>query len=149
MKIVECPSCETKFDIFGLPDGTKLKCSSCKNIFGVVRDGEAIPLRKKEVASVKPRTLHPARRPVQYEEEYEESEEFSDEPEYDEEEVRVRRHRRPHGGRHYEDDLAVVKPRPDFLLILGGLIGLGLIGTLVYVIMTLKQPIETLILGNK
>jgi len=43
MKIVECPICESKFDITNLPEETKLRCGQCKRVFAVVREGEAVP----------------------------------------------------------------------------------------------------------
>ena len=44
MKIVECPSCESKFDIAKAPEGMKLKCGKCQKIFGVVQGGEMVPV---------------------------------------------------------------------------------------------------------
>lgn len=42
--IVECPICDTKYDISSLKDGMKLKCSKCKRIMGTVTDGHLLPL---------------------------------------------------------------------------------------------------------
>jgi hypothetical protein len=44
MKLVECPICDSKFDIEKVPEGTKLKCGKCQKVFGVVRSGEMIPV---------------------------------------------------------------------------------------------------------
>jgi hypothetical protein len=41
-KLVECPICNSKFDTTNIPEGTKLKCNQCKEIFGIIQGGQMV-----------------------------------------------------------------------------------------------------------
>lgn len=43
-KLITCPKCNSKFDITNIPEGTKLKCNQCKEIFGMIRNGQMVPI---------------------------------------------------------------------------------------------------------
>lgn len=67
MKLVECPICDSKFDIEKVPEGTKLKCGKCQKVFGVVRSGEMIPIMDEQKPAPAPASLpeeSPAKSPT-------------------------------------------------------------------------------------
>ncbi|MEK7449725.1 MAG: hypothetical protein AAB019_09625 [Planctomycetota bacterium] len=164
MKIVECPLCESKFDISRASEGTRLKCGSCKKIFGVVQGGEMVPVFDETPAKtvpakptgigVKPRM--PLRRPAAPPairhpmavqpgpEEYE-----IDLPDEAMTDVRLPGKTRMPPGRFRRDPSlseivrAVEKrEKPEALLVLAGLAGLAAIGMLIWVAITITAPMD-------
>lgn len=131
--IVECPICDTKYDIASLKDGMKLKCTRCHKVVGTISGGDLLPILETIKAPVMPKKA-PA--PKVAAEVYEDSE-----GEY--EEVIVRK-RIPKTGARPKMEMAPKTPRekPPTLLVLAGLTGLAALVTVVYVTMTLYQPQE-------
>ncbi|MBA7673279.1 hypothetical protein ES703_81473 [subsurface metagenome] len=119
MKIVECPICESKFDIANLPEGTKLRCGQCKRVFALVKDGEAVPYFEEV-------TLSPIAAPRKPKPKVEA------EPEY--EKVVIRR-RAP----------VAEAEKLDPLLLVAGLIGVAAIITLIYTITECMRPVEAIL----
>lgn len=126
--IVECPICDTKYDITTLKDGMKLKCTRCHKVVGTVSGGALLPILETIKAPSLPKKA-PAPKVV----------EADEEGEY--EEVIVRK-RVPKGGAYSRLEMAPKVPRemPPAMLVLAGLTGLAAIITVVYVTVMLYQP---------
>jgi hypothetical protein len=140
MKLVECPICDSQFDIEKVPDGTKLKCGKCKKVFGVVEGGEMMPIFDESV-----KTAAPPAEEVVY---------TSDSGliEIDKvakggyEEVVIKRRMpgaRGRGGRPstYREALAAQKPKPEPILYVGALVAIAAIISLFYIWSTISQPL--------
>ena len=125
--IVECPICDTKYDIGTLKDGMKLKCTRCHKVVGTISGGALLPILETIKAPSMPKKA-PARVVAE-----------DEEGEY--EEVIVRK-RIPKGGAHPRMEMAPKVPRemPPAMLVLAGLTGLAAIVTVVYVTVMLYQP---------
>ncbi|MEW6025715.1 MAG: hypothetical protein AB1599_00265 [Planctomycetota bacterium] len=135
--IVECPLCDTKYDISSLKDGMKLKCTRCHKVVGTISGGALLPILEtiKAPAMLKKAPPPPPRQVV--EEVYE-----GDEGEY--EEVIVRK-RVPRGMGHRQGmamEPAVPREKPPLMLMLAGLAGLAAVVTVVYVTVMLYQPFK-------
>lgn len=120
--IVECPICDSRFDVSKLPDGSKIKCSKCKKVVGKLVGGALIPI----LEAVKKAPVQ-QRRPVRY----------VNEDDY--EEVIVRR-RVPHGAAP-DEAYPPVKEKQDIFLTVAGLVGFFAIVTLVYALFKSAQPV--------
>lgn len=149
MKLIECPICDSKYDIEKVPDGTKLKCARCKKVFGMVQDGDLVPILEKEVVTaapppkpVKKPLPPPEEEPYAEEEVAEEYEEVPARPVMSRPRTQVpSRLVRRRDAYYYEEPVEKKKaPKPDLLLVIGGLVGLVGIGTLIYVWHTINQP---------
>lgn len=114
--IVECPICDSRFDVAKLPDGAKIKCSKCKKVVGKLAGGALVPI----LEAVKKAPVAQQRRPVRY----------VDDEDY--EEVIVRR-RVPHGGAP-EEAYPQIKEKQDILLTVAGLVGFFAVITLIFAI---------------
>ncbi|MBI5778594.1 MAG: hypothetical protein HZA49_03955 [Planctomycetes bacterium] len=121
--IVECPICDTKYDITSLKNGMKLKCTRCHKVVGTISGGALLPILETIKAPIMPKKA-----PVKVVAEDEEGE-------Y--EEVIVRK--RIHKGGEPETPKA---PReiPPAMLVLAGVTGLAAIVTVVYITFMLYQP---------
>ena len=47
MDVVECPFCDTKYDISKLKDGSELKCTGCNKVVGTIKNGYLLPMFEK------------------------------------------------------------------------------------------------------
>jgi hypothetical protein len=127
--IVECPICDSRFDVTKLPEGSKVKCSKCQKVVGKLVAGALVPI----LESVK-KSSPTVKQPVIY----------SDEGD-DYEEVVVRR--RVTRGMAAAD-AAIQETRPsllardpaELLLAVAGVVGLCAIATLAYAIFKYSQP---------
>ena len=131
--IVECPICDTKYDIASLKDGMKLKCTRCHKVVGTISGGDLLPILETIKAPSMPKKK-PAPRVT---------EEVYDEGESVYEEV-IFRKRVPKPGVHPRMEMPPRAPRekPPAMLVLAGLTGLAAIVTVVYVTVLLYQPQE-------
>jgi len=133
--IVECPICDTKYDIATLKDGMKLKCTRCHKVVGTISGGDLLPILETIKAPSVPKKPAPQRA----------AEENFDEGESVYEEVIVRK-RVPKPGMRLSTqprmEMAPRAPRekPPAMLVLAGLTGLATVVTVVYVTVMLYQP---------
>ena len=120
--IVECPICDTKYDIASLRDGTKLKCTRCHKVVGTISGGDLLPILETIKAPIMPKA--PAVVAADEDGEYEE--------------VIVRK-RISKGGAHSELEMAP-REKPPVMLVLAGVTGLATLVAVVYITMMLYQP---------
>ena len=127
--IVECPICDTKYDIATLKDGMKLKCTRCHKVVGTISGGDLLPILETIKAPSMPKNA-PAPRIAE-----------DEDGEY--EEVIVRK-RISKDGTHSEMEMPPRKPMemPPAMLVLAGLTGLAALVVVVYITVTLYQPQE-------
>jgi hypothetical protein len=120
-EIVECPICDTKYNISSLKDGMKLKCTRCHKVVGTIKDGELLPLLEAlgPTPEIK-RPIAPRRLPI-LEDIGAESGKY---------EVIVKR----------KTPKAVEKP--PLMLVLAGLTGFAAVITVAYISIALFQPYE-------
>ena len=134
--IVECPLCDTKYDIASLKDGMKLKCTRCHKVVGTISGGDLLPILETIKAPISPKKIAPPppRRVV---------EEVSEDGEGEYEEVIVRK-RIPKVGARPRLEMAPRIPRekPPAMLVLAGLTGLAALVAVIYVTVLLYQPQE-------
>jgi hypothetical protein len=130
--IVECPICDTKYDIASLKDGMKLKCTRCHKVVGTISGGDLLPILETIKAPSVPKKPAPPQ-PV--------AEETFDEGESVYEEVLVRK-RVPKFGARPRMEMAPKAPRekPPTMLLLAGLTGLAAFVAVVYITVMLYQP---------
>jgi len=129
--IVECPLCDTKYDIASLKDGMKLKCTRCHKVVGIIKDGDLLPILETIKAPIAPKVA-PVRQVV---------EGGSDDDEYEEVIVRKKIHK---GGASstLEEAPRAPRERPPVMLVLAGVTGLAALVAVVYVTVMLYQPQE-------
>lgn len=145
MKLVECPVCDSKFDIEKVPNGTKLKCGKCKKVFGVVEDGEVMPIFEEPVK--KTTTVSPKTQAKKEEIVYTSQSGLMEVDKIEKdgyEEVIIKRHAR--GGDRRGQAAAVSDeyektPRLEPVLYVGALVAIFAIFSLFYILSIINKPL--------
>ncbi|MDI6732604.1 MAG: hypothetical protein QME51_00685 [Planctomycetota bacterium] len=161
--IVECPICDTRYDIGSLKDGMKLKCTRCHKIVGTIKEGSLLPLLESiKTEEIKPsappppsplapeeatQLLQPAPPPQKpgAPKPYMEILEVADGDVVGFEEVVIHKMvRRGEAYKVYEKlellDPDVIVEKPPLMLVLAGVTGLAAVITVSYILFVLYQP---------
>ena len=137
MKLVECPICDSKFNIEKVPDGTKLKCSKCQKIFGVIKNGDMVPvgLTQTHTQATSAKTQYPINKSA--------TKPQSQRTDTATPSPASRATRMTARPSRIQQAPAKPRPKPSALMYVGGLTSLIAIGMFIYVYSIVSTPKNT------